>query len=350
MIKEIPYPFPIFGMTGLSTFSIFLVLAFLTASYLVPRELKRRGLDPEVADWTILLCVIGAIVGAKIGFVFEVWGEIWVVDKGFGETLYNVLFNWNGMADKLGPARAVGLWASLFSRGGLVFYGGFILSFILITTYLRRKKLNVWVYADAFIPSAAIGYAVGRLGCLVSGDGCFGYGASLDIPILTMVYGPNSFQSSAGVNVWNTPIMEAILSTAIFAVMMLWLRYKTFRPGMLTALFLVYNGTARFFVEFLRVNDAVFAVRPPPMIDIGPEKALLTLQNADRAGKGAGYFYENWHWYGFTQGQLTGVVLIAAGLAWILWKKLYKLDGPAQPDPAAAPKKQKQGKKAKKAA
>lgn len=324
MIDQLPLPFriPLLNRDYISTFAILLMIAFLTASYLGPRELRRRKLHEDAADWSVFLAVIGAIVGAKLGFVVEVWGRIWVVPVSFADTLEQVLFNWNGMAERY-PDQAMGLWEALFSGGGLVFYGGLALTFALVYTYLRRAfgKENVWKYGDAFMPALAIGYAIGRVGCMVSGDGCYGYGASVNIPLLTMVYGPRSAMSSAGVNVWNTPIIEAIFSMGLFAFYMLWARYQGFRPGFQTAVFLAYNGLTRFLIEFLRINDAVIAVLPVPLYEGKP----LTHHNGV-TGTPPAYYFENWHWYGFTQSQLMGLALIVFGLLWIYRGKLFIRD------------------------
>lgn len=303
-----------------------LVLAFLTASFLLPRELKRRGLHPEASDWIIMLAVIGAIVGSKIGYVFEVWGQIWFVDKGWGDTLYHILFYWKGMGIKY-PGRAVGLWESLLTGSGLVFYGGFVASFSFVYIFLRKMKYEVWRYGDSIMPSLAIGYALGRLGCLVSGDGCYGHAASVRIPLLTMVYEPLSFLTthglrgwnqpaapSHGVNVWNTPMIEALASSALFLFLMLWARHRKFRPGMLTAVFLIYNGIARFLVEFIRLNDAIFPILEHPAVSVFrryTKEGLL-----------------NWHWYGINQPQIFALFLIIVGIIWIIRRRLYLQDDP----------------------
>jgi phosphatidylglycerol:prolipoprotein diacylglycerol transferase len=228
------------------------------------------------------------------------------------------------MGDKL-PGKAYGLWEAVFSGGGLVFYGGFLAGFGGLYLYLRKNSLNVWDYGDAFIPSMALGYAIGRLGCMVSGDGCYGYAASIDIPLLTMVYGPMSVISSHGVNVWNTPMMESIASAALFAWMMMRGRFMNFRPGMLIALFFVVNGLIRFLVEFLRLNDAAIPILDPPMIEITAGNfAPLSFETAIQAGAGGAYYFKNWHWYGFTQSQIVGVFLVISGLVWIFARRLYR--------------------------
>ena len=338
MLREIPYPafcapscYDTLGLTGISTFSILLMIAFLTGSFLLPRELERRGLRPEVADCLFLLRVVGAIVGSKVFYVFDVWGRIWVDHEGFGENLKYIFLNWKGMGVKY-PTQAatheiIGMWESLFSPGGLVFYGGFACVFTFIYIYLRREKVEVWRYIDAGGPTLAIGYAIGRLGCMVSGDGCFGHGASADIPILTMVYGPGAFLSSAGVRVWNTPVMESIASMGLFAFYMLWMRYQRFKPGMIVATFLIFNGVVRFLIEFLRLNDAVIDILDPPTVMINGQAMLLSTATSRVLHGSSAYYFENWHWYGLTQGQIIALFIIPLGIAWILIQKLYQREG-----------------------
>ncbi len=64
--------------------------------------------------------------------------------------------------------------ANLFSPSGLTFYGGLICAAITIAIYVVKKGINVWHMADAIAPALLIAYAVGRIGCQVSGDGDWG--------------------------------------------------------------------------------------------------------------------------------------------------------------------------------
>lgn len=338
MFREIPFPAGLMlgDRTGISTYSIMLMIAFLVASYLSPRELRRRGLNPEAADWSLLLAVIGAIVGSKIFFVFEIWHKIWVVNDGFWDTFYHVFLTWDGMRGRLGASSgAESLWKNVFGGGGLVFYGGFIMSFTSIYLYLRSQGYAIWRYGDAFMPSLALGYAIGRMGCMISGDGCYGHGASFAIPLFTMVYGPEDgacsipnawwlpYMCSAGVRVWNTPLMESTLSLGLFFFLTYWVRHQNFRPGMMVAIFLIFNGLARFAVEFLRINDAVIPVFDHPSYEIDGELKSLVHHN-DQVPTAA--YFENWHWYGFTQSQITALVLVALGSLWMTIAQLYKRD------------------------
>lgn len=125
-------------------------------AFLKWREKKKTQLDkPEermvrlwpqdrVGEFTVLALVFG-LVGAKLFDIFENLDE-------FRE-------------DPIG---------TIFSGGGLTFYGGLILATIAIVWYARKHKISVPHLADAIAPSLMIAYAIGRIGCQVSGDGDWG--------------------------------------------------------------------------------------------------------------------------------------------------------------------------------
>ncbi|EPG68125.1 prolipoprotein diacylglyceryl transferase [Leptospira wolffii] len=291
---------------GLSTFSILVVIAFLSASYLLPKELERKKLQPEHADWLLILGVFGTLVGAKIFFIFEIWDQIFVETPGFdGKYLYPLTHK-NGF-----PGRP-GLWSSLFSGSGLVFYGGFLFGILFITLYMIRYKLDVKAYLDAAVPSMALGYAIGRLGCFVSGDGCYGFSTDAHIPLLVWTYGPETAHPS-GVPVWNTPVIEAAVSFLFFLYFQKWARFQNFRKFGLGAQYLILHGLARLGVEFLRVNKAVI-----PFID-PPELVNIPAKDGNPA------FLSGYYWHGFSQSQYVSIAIILVGLyffvKWKLWEK-----------------------------
>ncbi len=334
MLSEIPFPlgFSLLGRHGISTFSLLLMACFLSASYIASRELYRRNLDPTVMDWALFLTIVGTVIGAKVFFVFEVWQQIWVIDVSFWDTFYRVFFTWSGMRHAGGES----MWAHLFSGGGLVFYGGFFVSFLFLYIFHRMRKLEIWRYGDVYVITLALGYGIGRLGCFISGDGCFGHGSSgIDIPLLTWVYGPADgacpsdpalswrypYMCTAGVRVWNTPVIEALFSFGLFAFYMLWARYQKFKPGMLLAIFMVWNGIVRFSVEFLRLNDALI-----PILD-HPSQGNTLLRHHIEQGHSlypSAEYFLHWHWYGFTQAQIVAALMVTIGLVWIFGAKLHK--------------------------
>ncbi len=344
MISEIPFfgGLTILGRNGISVFSIFLLIGFLSATALLRRELARKNLQSELADPILMITLVSSIIGSKVFYIWEIWDKIWIQEIGFGDTFQRVFFSWSGMSHVGG----YGLWPTLLSGGGLVFYGGLVFAFIAVIWYLRKKKVNVWAYGDSILLMMSLGYGFGRLGCFVSGDGCFGHAAAVDIPFITWVFGPADglcpsdpnlawkypLVCTYGIRVWNTPILEAGVSFAFFAVGMAKLRFMNFRPGMIVALMLIVNGCTRIFVEFFRVNDALIAfLKPPSVIVDGVERPLshfASYENLMNLSQGSisseRVFYEHWHWYGITQSQLIALILVIISVIWIYKGRLYE--------------------------
>jgi len=98
----------------------------------------------RVGDMTMLAAIFG-FLGAKLFHNFENWSEF--------------------KADPIG---------SLLAFSGLTFYGGLICAAVAIIIYARKKKISVRHLADAFGPALILAYAIGRIGCQVSGDGDWG--------------------------------------------------------------------------------------------------------------------------------------------------------------------------------
>ena len=93
--------------------------------------------------------------------------------------------------------------ANLFSPSGLTFYGGLICAAVAIAVYVVRKGINIWQMADAIAPALLIAYAVGRIGCQVSGDGDWGiYNSAYisDVPGHVIGASPTDFQNKLNQN------------------------------------------------------------------------------------------------------------------------------------------------------
>lgn len=232
------------GPLTVYSYGLMLGIAFLTASYILTSELKRKKLDPNLASTITLLAVICGIVGAKLFHLIE--------------NLEHFLRS---------PIEM------MLSAGGLTFYGGFILATIVIILYLKQKKVPVLKVTDAAAPGLMIGYGIARIGCHLSGDG--DYGMPTDLP-WAMSYENGTYPPSAafrdfpeivekyGVNgvvpdnilVHPAPLYELI--AAVFLFMILWkLRKKIAPDGMLFMIYLTFSGAERFFVEFIRLNPIV---------------------------------------------------------------------------------------------
>ncbi|HCK91012.1 MAG TPA: hypothetical protein DHW54_07500 [Gemmatimonadetes bacterium] len=245
VIFELPSWLPGVGGMPITSFGVFMLLAFLTGGWIIRSELERMGEDPERAWDLVFMGVMGGILGAKG---------------------YYVLLNYERLASD--PAGLI------FSRGGLVWYGGFLLATALVIWEIRRRRLPLRRTADAIAPALALGYAVGRMGCFLVGDdwgrptdSIFGiafprgapptrvdiierdFGISVD-PELIEKYGQI-------VPVHPTQLYEVGISTLIF--LFLWrVRQNQKIPGKLFMLWLVMASGERFLVEFLRAKDDRF--------------------------------------------------------------------------------------------
>ena len=241
---ELPEWLPFLGGSPVTSFGVFMFLAFLTAGYVTRSGLSRAGLPPERAWDFVFVAVVGGIVGAK---------------------LYYALLNYEGLL-----ANPVGM---IFSRGGLVWYGGFIGGALMVIWEIRRRGLPIAPVADAVAPALALAYAVGRMGCFFVGDDwgrptgswvgiAFPNGSPpttvANIEAMGISVPPELVERFGDVvPVHPTQLYEIGLSTLIFVL--LWrLRLRSRPPGWLFFLWMVLAGAERFLVEFLRAKDDRF--------------------------------------------------------------------------------------------
>jgi phosphatidylglycerol:prolipoprotein diacylglycerol transferase len=150
---------------------------------------------------------------------------------------------------------------SMHDLGGMGFtwYGGLIGGTIAALVVSRRHQLPAAQVAGAIAAPLSAAYAVGRLGCLISGDGTYGEPTSLPWGM--------TFPSgvvATDVPVHPTPLYEAILA-ALIAVA-LWQYWRRADPVQVFAAYLVASGAARFFVETLRTNDVVLLGLTQPQL------------------------------------------------------------------------------------
>lgn len=242
---ELPSWFPFIGGQPITSFGIFMLLAFLTAGYVLRAELRRVGEDPEKAWDFVFMAVVGGIVGAKG---------------------YYLLLNFPRLLeDPMGM---------ILSRGGLVWYGGFLLATVLVIREIRKQEMSVPPVADLMAPALALSYAVGRVGCFMVGDD---WGLPTDSPLgvrfpqgtpattvqnIEQMFGvtvdPELIaQYGQVVPVHPTQLYEVGLSTLIF--FLLWrIRDHGHAKGWLFMLWLSLAGLERFAVEFLRAKDDRF--------------------------------------------------------------------------------------------
>ena len=164
---------------------------------------------------------------------------------------------------------------TLFSFSGLTFYGGLLVAAVAVGIYGERHNIRWPVMADAIAPALMLAYGIGRIGCQLSGDGCWGIVNTLAKPewlgwlpdfMWSSTFAHNVIKEGVplmdcsgtycyelGQPVFPTSLYETLIALVFFGV--LWaFRKRLPAAGMLFSLYLVLNGVARFFIEFVRVN------------------------------------------------------------------------------------------------
>ena len=208
----------LFGLP-IKTFGLLFALAFLACGLVGGRRLRELGKPIDWAYEMVFAALVGGILGARAYWVLENYDET----KG----------------DLLG---------SLFTGSGLVFYGGLLGGAIGVLLWARARGMLGLGLLDFGAPCLALGYAVGRAGCQVSGDGDYGDPSSLP---WAMAYPDGTVPTTQDVH--PTPIYESVAMGLI--ALWLWRRRDAYRPGVLFAFYLLLTGLERFLVEFIRRND-----------------------------------------------------------------------------------------------
>lgn len=210
-------------------------------------QLVQQTIQPhELMGNVVAIAAIAGLLGAKIFHNLENINEL--------------------MADPVG---------ALFSFSGLTFYGGLIVAAISVLYYTSKHQIPNMVMMDAAAPALMLAYAIGRVGCHLSGDGDWGIDNLAPKPEW-LAFMPDWFWSynyphnviNEGVPiagcegnhcymlpnpVYPTPLYEALACMALFGL--LWLvRTKFSVPGMLFFFYLILNGIERFLIEKIRIN------------------------------------------------------------------------------------------------
>lgn len=246
------------------TFGLMLWLAAVAGAILVDRGFRRAHITADAVG-IVAIAVVAGIVGAKVWHVLDTPQEF----------------------------REIG-WRVLWDPAGFAWYGGVVFGISALVVQGWRAKIGGLRMLDLAAPAAAVGYGVGRIGCFLSGDGCYGIATKLPFP-LGMSFPHGIVATPPGVRVLPTPLFE--LGAGLLIGWYLWRRAGKPHPvGLITGQYLALSGLARFLVEFIRRNP----------------KVIWGLSNAQLASAGA----------------------IIAGLGLTLWSVRHPARGPVLVKPA----------------
>jgi phosphatidylglycerol:prolipoprotein diacylglycerol transferase len=232
-------PFIHLGHLNIPTFGLMLWLAAVAGALILDRSFRRAAIDADAVGM-VAVAVVAGIIGSKLWHVLDTPIEF----------------------------RQMG-WKVLWDSAGFAWYGGLIFGIAALLFQGWWAKIGALRTLDLAAPAAAVGYGIGRIGCFLSGDGCYGLVTTRPWPI-GMSFPQGIDPTPPGVSVYPTPLLE--LAAGLLIGWWLWRRLGKPHPtGAILGEYLLLTGIARFLVEFIRRNP----------------KILWGLSNAQLASAGA---------------------------------------------------------------
>ena len=220
------YPFIHLGPLTLGTYGLMVATGLICAFFIMRADFRRRAMAVDTES-IIGITGLAGLAGARLYHLLESPREFF--------------------ADPL---------PLLFSTTGFAWFGAVIGGFMALVLTARHYKIKMLLMLDVASPAAAIGYGIGRIGCLLSGDGDYGVPTSLPWGMSF----PNGLVPTTD-RVHPTPIYEFL--AALLIAFVLWrigarAIAARHRAGEVFAYYLVLTAVARFLVEMIRINPRSF--------------------------------------------------------------------------------------------
>ncbi|NLC51223.1 MAG: prolipoprotein diacylglyceryl transferase [Firmicutes bacterium] len=208
------------GPITIYSYGLMLALGFLIALFGLLREAPNFNIREDYIFESVILTIIGSIIGARLGYVLIEW-----------------------------PKFSVEPWLIFDIRsGGLAFHGGFFGAILILILYCRYRSLSFLKLADFFAPYLALGYAFGRIGCFLNGC-CYGEITSV----------PWAVTFAAVDSALRHPTqLYASLAGVISFILLRYLRKFHFFDGYLMSMFFLLYGIYRYINEFFRAESVMW--------------------------------------------------------------------------------------------
>jgi len=216
-----PILFKIGGLT-FYTYGLLMALGFIAGYFFILYLAKVSGQDQEFFSNMFFWIMVFGILGAKLLYLVVSWSEM--------------------------PSDAGDFINCL--RGGLVWYGGVIADLIFVYYYCWRHKKDYWRVADTLAAPAAVGLAIGRIGCLMAGC-CYGKACDLPWAVVYHNFPGVPAHPLAGTPVHPSPVYEA-LGVLIIAVVCYELFTHSKKNGLAISALVWLYAALRFGLEFIR--------------------------------------------------------------------------------------------------
>lgn len=245
------YPFINIGSFHLGTFGLLLWLAAVVATVVLHKNFVRNGVEGDALS-VVAFVVVAGVIGAKA------WHELQSIPDLALAMRRIAAPGWSNPVD-------VVMGFLHWFQAGFAWFGGMLAGILTLMWQGRQARfagpkegtLGARVGAlrmlDLAAPAAAIGYGVGRIGCLLSGDGDYGIKTTLPWGVHMR---PDALVPTMDL-VQPTPVYELLFSLVL--AWWIWQRgKKQHSVGLLTGEYLVLSGIGRFLVEFVRVNPRIY--------------------------------------------------------------------------------------------
>jgi len=239
-MRQILFTIPIFGGIPIFGYGTMLFLAFLGSTQLAAWRARREKLDPELLYDLALWVFIGGLVGARLFYVIQYWGDRI-------RTIGDVFRIW---------------------EGGIVLYGSIMGGTAAFFFYRFLRPFPLRPLLDVVAPSLAIGVALGRFGCFLNGC-CYGDVCDLPVgvsfPIESPPWKAQAMLGLIGAKApWSLPVHPTQLYSTLDGLILLLLLTAYYplrrRDGEVMALLMVTYPISRFLIEHLRNDEgAIFA-------------------------------------------------------------------------------------------
>ena len=243
------FPYIDLGPVHLGTFGLLLWLAAVAATVVLHKNFVRNGVDADALT-VVAFVVIAGVIGAKTWHELQDVADLRAAMRQIGAPGWKHPFE-------------VAVYFLHWFQAGFAWFGGMLAGIAMLMWQGREAKpegMTGWRAAvrmlDLAAPAAAVGYGVGRIGCLTSGDGDYGMNTTLPWGV-HMAKNALVPPTPPDALVQPTPVYELLFSLAL--AWLLWQLAKKARPiGWLTGVYLLLSGLGRFLVEFVRINPRLY--------------------------------------------------------------------------------------------
>lgn len=216
-----------FGFIQIKWYSFFILVAIITAYYIIYKELKKKDIKEDEFTNIIFYGILTGILGARI---------------------YYVLFNLEYYLTS--PIEIIKMW-----NGGLAIHGGLIASLTFLIIYTKKKSINLLLILDTIVIGLIVAQAIGRWGNFFNQEA---YGRIVSKSFLESIYIPNFVIKGMYIDgAYREPtfLYESVLSIVGFIILLLLRKAKGLKTGTLTSIYLIWYGLSRLIIESFRADS-----------------------------------------------------------------------------------------------